>query len=186
MRMSIADLGKQALLELLSELGRRANTLSDVELTVVGGSAGILTGQLPAARTTTDCDVIRVDPAASFAALRAVAAQLSARRGLPEDWLSDRVAELDVLPSGWRKRRVNIGIFGKLNIWCVGRLDLLAMKVYAGRMQDRTDVLDMAPTPPEIAFVRRYLDQLRIPSRQANLDQIQSALRFLDALESPQ
>jgi hypothetical protein len=57
------------------------------------------------------------------------------------------------------------------------------MKVYAGRMQDRGDVLDMKPTAEEVAFIRRYLDQLRVPRREANLDQIQSALRFLDALE---
>lgn len=180
------DLGKQALLDLLAALGRQAHLSSDVELTVVGGSAGILTGQLSSTRTTIDCDIIRVDPANSFAPLQAAAAQLAAQRGLPEDWLSDRVTQLDVLPAGWARRRVSIGSFGQLTIWCVGRLDLLAMKVYAGRMQDRADVLDMAPTSQEIAFCRRYLDQLRIPSRQANLDQIQSAIRFLDALESPQ
>jgi len=52
-------------------------------------------------------------------------------------------------------------------------------------MQDRTDIQDMNPTADERAFARRYLDQLRVPNRLANLDQIQSALRFLDALEGP-
>ena len=92
--------------------------------------------------------------------------------------------QLDVLPSGWRSRRVDIGSSNRLHVWCVGRLDLLAMKVYAGRMQDRDDVLSMHPTPEELAFIRRYLDQLKVPSRRANLDQVQSALRFVDALGS--
>jgi hypothetical protein len=174
-------LSRQLLLDLFAELGRDLG--DNVDLTVVGGSAGMLTEQLPPARTTIDCDVIRTEPPELFAALRDAAANLARARGLPEDWLSDQVGQLDVLPSGWRRRRIEVGAFGRLHVWCVGRLDLLAMKVYAGRMQDRGDVLDMKPTAEEIAFIRRYLDQLRVPRREANLDQIQSALRFLDALE---
>ena len=71
-----------------------------------------------------------------------------------------------------------------LKVWSVGRRDLLATKVFAGRMQDRADVIDMHPTPEDLAFTRRYLDQLRIPSREANLDQVASALRFVAALEA--
>lgn len=171
------------LLELLAELGRRANLAAGVELTVVGGSAGILTGQLSGGRTTTDCDVIRTEPPEEWDALRDLAARIAGERGLPDAWLSDRVSELDVLPAGWRKRRVHAGTFGRLRVLCAGRLDLLAMKAYAGRIQDRADFTDMRPTAGELGFVRRYLDQLRVPGRRANLDQIQSAVRFVDALE---
>ena len=138
------ELNRQLLRDLFAELGRDLG--DNVDFTVVGGSAGMLTEQLSPARTTIDCDVIRTEPPELFAALRGAATKLARDRGLPEDWLSDQVAQLDVLPSGWRGRRVDTGTFGRLHVWCVGRLDLLAMKVYAGRMQDRGDVLDMKPT----------------------------------------
>jgi hypothetical protein len=175
------SLTRPVLLELLEELGEALDEA--VTITLVGGSAGLLINQLSTTRTTVDCDVIRTEPPESFSVLRAGAVSLAKQRGLPDDWLSDQVAELDVLPSGWRKRRIEVGVFGRLRVWSVGRLDLLAMKVYAGRMQDRADVADMKPDKREISFIRRYLDQLRVPSRQANLDQIQSAFRFLDAIE---
>lgn len=178
-----ANLDSQSLREVLVDLGRRAVVLPEMALTLVGGSAGLLTGQLPPTRTTLDCDVIRAEPEGCLAELQELATQIARDRGLSPHWLSDRAAQLDVLPDGWWKRRVSVGVFGSIRIWCVGRLDLLATKIYAGRMQDRADVLDMKPTDEEIAFVRRYLDQLRVPHRQANLDQVQSAMRFLNALE---
>jgi hypothetical protein len=173
-------LDRRLLLELLADVGDRLN--DEVEVTLAGGCAGMLTAELPATRTTVDCDVTRSEPETGFASLRQAAIEVAKQRGLAEDWLNNRVEQLDVLPSGWRRRRVATGLFGRLRVWCVGRTDLLAMKVYAGRLQDRTDVLDMKPSVEEVEFVRRYLDQLRVPSRNADLDQVQSALRFLDAM----
>ncbi len=174
------SLDRRLLVELLTNVGSRLN--DEVEVTLVGGSAGMLTAELPATRTTVDCDVIRSEPETGFASLRQAAIEVAKQRGLAEDWLNNRVEQLDVLPSGWRRRRVATGTFGRLRVWCIGRTDLLAMKVYAGRLQDRTDVLDMKPSVEEVEFVRCYLDQLRVPSRNADLDQVQSALRFLDAV----
>ena len=173
-------LDRQLLLDLLTRLGDRLT--DDVEVTLVGGSAGMLTAELPASRTTVDCDVIRTEPEFGFAAVQQAAIEIAGQRGLAEDWLNDRVTQLDILPPGWRRRRIATGTFGHLRVWCVSRLDLLAMKVYAGRLQDRTDVLDMKPNTEEIDFIRHYLDQLRVPSRKADLDQVQSAFRFLHAL----
>jgi Nucleotidyltransferase of unknown function (DUF6036) len=181
MRMD-SPMDRQIILRLLTELGSRSAMVTSAELTLVGGAAGILTGLLPATRTTIDCDVIRTEPADRFEVLRSIALQIAGEQGLSEDWFSAQVAQLNVLPVGWQKRRIHVGDFGPLRVWSVGRLDLLAMKVYAGRMQDRADVIDMQPTADELAFTRRYLDQLRIPSREANLDQVQSALRFVAAL----
>ena len=179
------ELNNDSLRDLLGELGRKAGDGSTIQLTLIGGAAGILTGELPPTRTTTDCDVIRAEPTESWSALLHLAAQLARERGLPTDWFNDRITQLDVLPSSWRKRRVSVGTFGRIKVWSVGRRDLIATKVFAGRMQDRADVQDMNPTAEERAFARRYLDQLRVPGRLADLDQIQSALRFLDALEGP-
>lgn len=175
------SLDRQLLITLLAALGDVVD--GETELTIVGGAAGMLLGELAATRTTVDCDVVRVEPADHWPLLQRLANELAQQHGLPPEWLNDRVTQLDVLPSGWRRRRVEIARLGRLRLWSVSRMDLLAMKVYAGRMQDRTDVLDMRPTREERTFVRRYLDQLRVPSLQANLDQVQSAFRFLEAME---
>lgn len=119
---------------------------------------------------------MRMESAFDRKMILALLAEFGTRRG------SGRVVEVNVLPVGWQKRRIHIGDFGGLKVWSVGRVDLLAMKVYAGRTQDRADVIDMGPTAEELGVVRKYLDQLRIPSRGANLDQVQSGLRFVDAL----
>ena len=37
---------------------------------------------------------------------------------------------------------------------------MLVMKFYANRPQDRENIFDMAPTPDELAKVRRYLDMM--------------------------
>jgi hypothetical protein len=42
----------------LKKLGERFSYHTEVELLLVGGAAGMLTGLLPPARTTTDCDVM--------------------------------------------------------------------------------------------------------------------------------
>jgi hypothetical protein len=57
------------------------------------------------------------------------------------------------------------------------------MKCYANHTQDREDVQVMGPTREELAFVRTYLNMLRVPSRQANLDQVQWAITYVNALE---
>lgn len=48
------SLDRRLLLELLADVGSRLN--DEVEVTLVGGSAGMLTAELPTTRTTVDCD----------------------------------------------------------------------------------------------------------------------------------
>ena len=57
------------------------------------------------------------------------------------------------------------------------------MKFYANRPQDREDIIEMKPTPEEMAYVRKYLDMLRLPARLADLDQVVSAQKLVDAME---
>ena len=60
---------------------------------------------------------------------------------------------------------------------------LLATKFYAGHARDREDIQAMAPTGEEVASVRKYLNMLRVPSRKADLDNLQRAFLYLDAME---
>jgi hypothetical protein len=57
------------------------------------------------------------------------------------------------------------------------------MKFYANRPQDREDITAMKPSRDEIEYSRRYLHMLRVPSRQADLDQVVSAFQLADAIE---
>jgi hypothetical protein len=178
MRMHHDDILKN-----LRELGRRVNVDGSVELLLVGGAAGLLLGELPAGRVTQDCDVIRCEPAEACNALRAAAAEVAALRGLPERWLSFDVMQLDVLPDGWKARRKHIDDFGCVGVYALSRQDLLATKFYAGHPRDVEDIAAMEPDAKELAFVRQYLNMLRVPSRQANLDQVASALKLVAAFE---
>jgi hypothetical protein len=47
----------------LAKLGERLGLDHDVEILIVGGAAGILTGELPASMTTADADAICYRPA---------------------------------------------------------------------------------------------------------------------------
>jgi hypothetical protein len=156
----------------------------NIEILLIGGAAGMLTGQLSAHRVTQDCDVMNFRPQEAQNAVLDAAEQTAKTEGLPEQWLSTQAMDtLVILPNGWHARRIHIETFGKLSIYAVSRLDLLAMKFYANRPQDRQDIIEMKPSPEEIEYVRKYLDMLRVPSRQADLDQVVSAFKLVDAIE---
>jgi len=155
-----------------------------IEIRLIGGAAGMLTGQLSAHRVTQDCDIMNFKPKEAQKAVLEAAAKVAAKQGLPEHWLSTQAMDALVsLPDGWHARRIHIETFGKLSVYAVSRLDLLAMKFYANRSQDRQDIIEMEPSPEEIDYIRKYLDMLRVPSRHADLDQVASALKLVDAIE---
>ncbi len=175
---------RNLILEALAHLGRRLEWARPIEILLIGGAAGMITGQLAAERTTVDCDVIDYAPAEAMPAVEHAAARVARDMGLPEHWLSPQARPLDILPDGWRSRRQHVGSFGQLHVYAIGRLDLLATKCYANRPQDREDIFAMQPTAGELGFVRTYLTMLRVPSRRANLDQVEAALRLVDALQA--
>ena len=154
-----------------------------VEILLIGGAGAMLTGMLRSERVTQDCDVIDYQPHDGQEAVLTAAAKVATEKGLPEKWLNSKAMDLDILSDGWRSRRILIKKFDRLWIYGASRVDMLVMKFYANRPQDREDIFDMAPTPDELAKVRRYLDMMRVPSKQANLDQVVSAFKLLDAVE---
>ncbi|MDP6544403.1 MAG: hypothetical protein QGH60_10455 [Phycisphaerae bacterium] len=173
------------ILDNLECLGGHLPASNPVEILLIGGAAGMLTGEFTAARTTTDCDVINAVPKESQQAILVAAAQTATQRELPETWLNFQAMQLDVLPDGWNARKVHIATFGPLSVCALSRRDLLATKFYAGHVRDREDIQAMTPTGEELAFVRTYLNMLRVPSRCADLDNVQRALLYLDAWEDP-
>ncbi|MCE5326378.1 MAG: hypothetical protein LLG01_08160 [Planctomycetaceae bacterium] len=172
-----------SVLKALKMVGESLDWPGQVEILLVGGVAGMATGLLQPERTTGDCDVADLAPSAAATALEKAAAQTAERMKLPPTWLNDKAGQLNVLPDGWRSRREHIATYGKLKIYAASRLDLLAMKVFAHRATDRHDIAEMRITPEEVAFVRKYLTILKVPSRKADLDQVAGAEKYLRALE---
>lgn len=166
----------------LEKLGERFSYHTDVELLLVGGAAGMLTGLLPSARTTADCVVMAYLPEDAMAAVEMAAEQVSKELGLAPTWLNSNVQiRRDALPHGWLTRRLWIGTWGQLRVFAVSRIDLIAMKVLAGRAQDLEDIRSMKPRSDDIAFVRHYLDGL--PVKGTTPAQIAEAREVLESLE---
>ena len=166
----------------LSRLGERFSYHTEVELLLVGGAAGMLTGLLPPLRTTIDCDVMAYVPEDAMGAVEHAAAEVAAELGLAETWLnSDVQLRRDALPDGWEIRRILIGNWGQLRVFAVSRIDLIAMKVLAGRAQDLEDIRSMRPRRDDVEFVGRYLDGL--PAKGTAPEQVAEARELLETLE---
>jgi hypothetical protein len=133
-----------------------------VELLIVGGAAGLLTGELKSSRVTGDVDASHVLPPEAWDQLQDAAAKVSVKQGLPANWLNleDAGWHREGLPVNWRERRKDVGRFGPLQVWAVGRLDLIAMKFYAHRPQDLEDLKAMNVADEERQFVLQCLDDL--------------------------
>lgn len=185
-----ASHGKEAILAALRLTGRKLDWPRTVEIVIAGGAAGILLGIWSSDRVTKDCDIVHLSPPiqprrAVLQAGREAAEEL----GLNYDWLNDdfmTFGTLDTLPDGWQTRCVNIGTFGKLQVTSLGRIDLLAMKVHAGREQDLLDVRAQIDsiTEKDLGFIRAYLDSLDKPWRKhIRPGSVQKARGVLSSLE---
>jgi len=166
----------------LHRLGTRFAYPIDVELLLVGGAAGMLSGVLPRSRTTIDCDVMLASPDEALGPLEDAARAMASELGLPSSWLnSDVQLRRDALPRDWRSRRVWLGMWGRLRVFSIGRSDLAAMKVLAGRPQDVEDLRALRLTRDDVDFVRRYLGTLATGGTHD--DEIREASALLAILE---
>ena len=85
------------------------------------------------------------------------------------------------LPDGWERRRVLVSHVGRLRVWAASRLDLLVMKVIAGRAQDIEDVRAMRVRFDELGFIRSHLAAMR-KATPGDTD-VAEAIELLEALE---
>lgn len=145
----------------LAKIGEHLQVHGDVEILLVGGAAGTLTGELPAAWTTADVDVIHFHLPEDRDAVLAAAGLATRELSLPPSWLSEDVGLYEwTLPEGWRDRRIEVGVYGRLRVYAASRIDLIAMKFIAHRERDLEHLAQMRVTAAELSFVRCYLDAL--------------------------
>src|SRR5205085_4507326 len=125
-------------------VGMRLRLVRDVEILIVGGAAGVLTGELPAAWTTADVDVIHYRLPQDREDVLIAAADAGRELSLPANWLSEDAGLYAwTLPDGWETRRVRIDAFGRLHVHAASRLDLIAMKFTAHRERDLEHLVRM-------------------------------------------
>ncbi len=152
-------------------LGRRLARAQPIEILIVGGAAGLLNGELKGTYTTTDVDTLKVLPPGQWDQLQDAAAKVGREMALPADWLNrDAGLFAEALPSDWESRRVDVGRFGALRVWAIGRLDLIAMKFYSHRYQDREHLAALNVTKEELKFVLQYLDALTSQADRGKLE----------------
>lgn len=148
--------------EALRRLAKQFDWHCDVEILLVGGAAGMVTGLLPPERTTIDCDVIHYFPEQAWAAVERTAELVGRELGLSPHWLNSHVQiRSDCLPDGWKSRRIFVVSHGRLLIYAISRIDLIAMKFIAHRAQDLEDLLALKVTEEDRVFVQQYLKQLK-------------------------
>ena len=188
--MTADSYDKQAMTRALRLTGSKLDWPSAVEIVIAGGAAGMLLGIWSSDRVTEDCDIVEISPPTQpRRAVMQAAREAAVEIGLSPDWLNDdfmTFGTLDTLPDGWRQRCVKIGTFGKLEVTSVGRQDLLAMKLYAGRSQDIQDVHAQIEllTTEDIAFMRAYLHSLKQPWRKhIKPDQLHRAFLVLAEIQ---
>jgi len=138
---------------LSTERARRAFTVlgerwhQPLELTLCGGLALLLQGH--SQRGTDDVDVIACTP--GLPPLAALIAEIGEELGLGRRWLNDEAKTFArfLLPDMIQRRTV-LGVFGEVQVFLLGRRDLVLLKALAHRLVDEEDLEAMRLTVDEI------------------------------------
>jgi Nucleotidyltransferase of unknown function (DUF6036) len=138
-----------------AELGKRLP--HPIRLVIGGSGALVLRGQL--ARATIDCDVVIAQP--DMGELQSHIRAVAEHQGLVGGWLNGSAQTYaEVLPPDYESRLHSLPSSGRLKVMMLDRLDVLVMKLFAGRPRDLADIATLAPTSAEIAFARAQLPRL--------------------------
>lgn len=149
-------MNRQEIVQALKQLGKKLEV--DVEITVAGGAALLMAFDLD--RGTVDVDAVEAIPGLDESFRRAVR-EVADELELAPTWLNDSVKGYrEVLASGYRERRRHLGDFNRLQVYALGRRDLILLKLFAMRAQDIEDLRSLEPTENEIEFVRENLERL--------------------------
>lgn len=160
-------LNRSHMLKAFTALGDQLGPGRSIEILIVGGAAGMLTGELSGSWTTADVDLMDCHLPKDREEVLNAAHQIRALAQVPTDWLNELSGLFAwSLPSGWKERRTLVGEFGRLHVYAVGRLDLMTMKFAAHRSRDAGHLQSMNVTADELTAVILELTKLRRRFRQ--------------------
>ncbi len=130
------------------------------DLTIVGGAAMIL--HFGAKRATRDIDALLLK--GNYKDLEKAFLHLSESRNLPDNWLNFATKGfIDALPVDFKKRLIKLDYNLKnIQLFVLGKVDQIAMKVVALREQDLEDldILIKNITPEEIEILIEHVERL--------------------------
>jgi hypothetical protein len=145
------------------------------EMILIGGGAGMLSGLLPDGRQTVDVDVMDVTPPEIFDLCCYHAPRIAEECGISPSWFDATPHTIrHTMLDGWRERTVPVGEFGPLRVRAIARIDLISLKLIAGRERDLNDLDALEVTAEEARFIVKSLPQ--ILARGANPDSVEAAL----------
>lgn len=159
----------------LTALAARLPQETSAEMTLIGGGAGMLSGLLPEGRHTVDVDVMEVTPPEIFDLCCYHAPSIAEECAISPQWFDATPHTIrHTMLDGWRERTVPVGQFGPLAVRAVARIDLISLKLIAGRERDLTDLASLCVTAQEARFVAESLPQ--ILARGVNPDSVEAAI----------
>lgn len=154
-------LDHRRLRQALEALASKLPAGTPAEMAIIGGGAGMMSDLLPESRSTADLDVLDVSPPEILDLCCYHAPSVAEALQLSPAWFdATPVTMRHMMLPGWRERAVEVGTFGSLRVKAIGRIDLIALKMIAGRERDLRDLEAMSPTFAERAEIGAELPQL--------------------------
>jgi len=157
----------------LAALGKELHAGRNIEIQLLGGAAAMLTGLLPGTMTTGDLDVVYPRPPGDVEEILDAAMRVADQQNLPRSWLNIEAGLFaHAIPDGWEARRVAIGTYGRLQVFALGRMDLIATKFFAHRAIDTEHLHAMGVTREEQRFVKNHLESLSgtLPDEKSRIE----------------
>lgn len=141
-------------IELLRDLDEALENESP--LIICGGMALALA--FGSGRSTFDIDVIA--PVPLDKKIKSAVAHVGLIHKMGENWLNDDCKGFgEYLMPGWKERLIPVDLgFKKLKLYSVGKIDLLVLKLRAGRTKDYIDIDHLGITQKESDQIIRRLD----------------------------
>ena len=150
------------------------------EMILIGGGAGMPSGLLPEGRQTVDVDVMDVTPAEMFDLCCYHAPRIAEECGISPRWFDATPHAIrHTMLDGWLEPTVPVGRFGPLEVRAIARIDLISLKLIAGRERDLNDLDALCVTADEARIVIESLPQ--ILTRGAKPDSVDAAIALARA-----